>query len=471
MVQRDSLGMTALLVGMQDRASVPDGWDVVLNLSQSAVQSLVLSDWDGAPQAGEERPLLWVGPADVDGQHDVISVNTDLPVPAVSLNLAEQSVEVSFAIDSGTMLVARAPAELVSRCSDPRSVGDSGEVPWSPPIEITRQNPLRLGGTIPVAVEAADDRRSFSIGLSLGGADLTLSGGGAEDFSSRAVSQDLAGWLAANRLSGRIGNFALRDDAEATPVTPAAVVARIAESVDGQPVLQILIGASPGAMVPASSPPVPHPDAHDFSLMVSSKATMTMIANSYNTGTGDIKLISLPPADEQVHWIARVHEPMIFRGTFSNPEEGTVYATDYASQYMCFGGSTDQGLKLFTYIDPRSTVQLQLDLAAHYPVGISGTGDDQVVGLREGAQSVTGEGFYEAIVQPQLEKFLTGDIRSDMTRVRMTEISDLVLRDLTLSGHGLKFDVAALPGELLIAGSLTADADAPGAQEGDDHGL
>jgi hypothetical protein len=182
-----------------------------------------------------------------------------------------------------------------------------------------------------------------------------------------------------------------------------------------------------------------------------------MIANGYNLGTGIIKLASVPPQDGQVHWFVEVHEPMVFEGTFGN-QNGDVYLTDSAKLFMRFGGSPDQDLKLFTYIDPSSTVQLQLELAAHYPTQISGTGTGQVVGLQEGAQSVTGHGFYEAIVQPQLATFLNGDIRSDMSKVRMTPLSDLALRDLSLSGHGLQFEIAALPAELVVAGSLVRNA-------------
>ena len=275
-------------------------------------------------------------------------------------------------------------------------------------------------------------------------------------MSGQAVNHNVEQSLAVQKLSGQIANLALPDGAGATVLTPAKVAARVATSQGGQPVLQILTGTSPSATAPVASAPVPHPDSHDFSLIVSSKAIMTMIANGYNLGTGIIKLASVPPQDGQLHWFAQVHEPMVFKGTFSNPN-GEIYATDHSKLYMRFGGSTDQGLKLFTYIDPSSTVQLQLELAAHYPTRISGTGSDQVVGLQEGAQSVTGNGFYEAIVQPQLATFLNGDIKSDMSKVRMTALSDLVLRDLTLSGHRLQFEVAALPAELLVAGSFDPD--------------
>jgi hypothetical protein len=457
MSQQDSPGMAALLVAMRDSPSVPDGWDAVLSLSRSAVQSLVRSNWDGASRTDQDRSLLWVAPAQVNGQHDVIEVKTDLPPPAVSLSVTGQAVHVDFGIDSGTIQFGKASAALVSRLRDTRSIVASGQVSWSDPVEITQQNPLQLAGLIPVGVEVAADDRSVSIGLSLADSHLTLNGHGDAGISSQAVNQKLQTWLAAQRLSGQIGNLTLQDGAGATVLTPINVTARVAASLDGQPVLQILTGTSPGAKPPAASAPVPHPDSHDFSLIVSSKATMTMIANGYNLGTGVIKLVAVPPQDGQPHWFAQVHEPMVFEGTFGN-QDGEIYLTDHSKLYMRFGGSTDQGLKLFTYIDPSSTVQLRLELAAHYPTGISGTGADQVVGLQHGAQSVIANGFYEAIVQPQLERFLTGDIKSDMSKVRMTAISDLVLRDLTLSGHELRFDVAALPAELLIAGSLKPNA-------------
>jgi hypothetical protein len=455
MSQQALPGMAALLAAMQENPSVPDGWDVVLNLSEPAVQSLVRSNWRGISPT--DYSLVWMAPFPMNGQYDVVEVETDLPPPAVSLSVIDQAVHVGFGIGSGTLRSGKAPAALVSSLPDARSVVESGEVSWSAPVEITRQDPLQLAGLLPVGVEAATGVRNVSIGLSLADGNLTLSGPKTAGISSLAVAQNLGKWLAAQTLGGQIGNLTLQDGAGATVLTPAKVAARVAASRDGQPVLQILTTTSTGATALVGSDPVPHPATYDFSLTVSSKATMTMIANGYNLGTGIIKLASVPPQDGQLHWFAQVHEPMVFRGTFGN-QDGKIYHTDYSQLYMRFGGSTDRGLKLFTHIDPRSTVRLQLDLAAHYPTRISGTGADQVVGLQEGAQSVTANGFYEAIVQPRLESFLNDDIKSDMSKVRLTALSDLVLRDLALSGHRLQFEIAALPAELLIAGSLKPDA-------------
>jgi len=457
MVQQDALGMTALLVAMRDGPSVPDGWDAVLNLSRSAVQALVHHNWNAGLVTERERSLLWVAPDEADGLHDVIEVKTELLSPVVSLSVADQAVQVQFAIENGTLHYGKAAAAHVARRDDARSLRESGTIAWSPPIPITRRDPLQLAATIPVGVEPLPGRPGFTIALLPPKACLVLSGQAEGIFSIESDNQDLADWLGAHRLSDQLASVVLQEADEAVVLTPATVAARVVESFDGEPLLQILTGSGAGATAPASSAPVPHPGAYDFSVMVSSRTAMTMIASAYNSGTGDIKLVSVPPSEEEPHWFAQVHEPMVFEGSFGR-QDGETYFTDHSKLFIRFGGSVEAGLKLFIHIDPDSTIRLELDLAAHYPVGISGTGADQVVGLREGGQSVTANGFYEAIVQPQLETFLTGDIRGDMSRVRMTAISDLVLRDLSLAGHTLEFEVAALPGELLVAGRLIPGA-------------
>jgi hypothetical protein len=449
-------GLATIVAAMHGTPAVPEGWDAVLNLSESAVQSLVQNRCTGAAQARSDCPTLWWAAPQASAAHDVVQVRGDLPAPTVRLSVADQGIHISFALDSGTVQSAKVSAVPVWRRSATRSVLDVGQVTWSAPVAVTQQEPLQVSGLIPLTVAVANDGRSFSIGLKPVGGSLTLSSpkGG---LLGQAVMQDLAGPLATQNLSAPLGTLALRNVNEATVLSPANVAARIASTTNGKPVLQILTGSGAGAVVPAVGTPVPHPDVHDFSLMVSSKAAMTMIANSYNLGTGDIKLACVPPQDGQVHWCAQAHEPMVFEGTFGN-QNGEVYAKDYAKLFMGFGGSPDGGLQLVTSVDPSSTVRLQLDLAAHYPIGICGTGADQVVALQEGVQSVAASGFYEALVKPQLEAFLCGDIKTDMAKVRMTAVSDFALRDLTLSGHALQFEVAALPAELIVAGRLIPNA-------------
>lgn len=446
-------GLAAFVGAMHDSPVVPEGWDMVLNLSQSAVQTLVWHSWDGAAAGDRDRPLLWVAPGEVDGQHDIVAVRSELPRPTVSLNSANHAAHLHFGIDSGTLQIGKVPAAVLRGVTDRRSLVENDGVAWADPVAITPQNPLQLSGAVPVTAAAVPGGKGFSVGLALTDPTFVLSGAG-DGLSSDDLNQSLQAWLSAQDLNGQLGMIALPDGRSPTVLTPAQVSARVATASDGQPVLQILTGASSGVGTPVSCAPAPGPETHDFSLMVSSKAAMTMVATGYNLGEGVVKLVSVPPQDGQAHWSVQVHQPMIFEGRFGN-QNGEVYLTDRASFTMCFGGSADAGLTLFTQTDPASTVRLELDLAAQYPVAISTGSGGQVVGLQEGSQSVTGDGFYEAIVKPQLEAFLYGDIKTDMAQVRMTALSDLVLGDLTLSGHTLHFEVAALPAELLVAGRLT----------------
>ena len=455
--------LAALLAAMRKGPSLPEGWDVAVNLSQPAVQAIVASDWNGMPAKNASRTLVFAklaadGPGAAD-RHDIVVLRADLPAPTIHLSQTDQAAQLVFRVDNGTlqpgMLQGNYAAEPLSPAPDVRSflAGRGGD--WGEPRAVTDQDPLHLSVLAPRAVRR-DHAAGFTIELDLAAAGFTLHHAGGSPDAIGASEDEPARLLASDGFVGPVASLAVPPNASTHELAPGQVTARIVTSQDGEALLQILTGP-PSAPLPATdSAPVPHPAADDFSVIVASKAVTAAIAGGYNRGTGDIKLVSVPPQDGQVHWFLQVHEPMVFEGRFGKLD-GEIYVTDHARFFMRFGGSCDAGLQLFTFTDPASTVQLELDLSAHYPVTISGAGAGQLVGLAEGAQAVTGEGFYENIVKPQLQTFLEGDIRTDMTRVRLTAVSDLVLRDLTLPGHAPSFELAALPGDLLISGRLVAD--------------
>lgn len=448
MTGKAAADVSALLDGLRANAAVPDGWGGLLNLSASAVRQLVLSDWNATPSDVAGHSLLWVAAAEVNGRQAVVEVSTTLPPPDIALSIADQALVIDFTIDSGTMRIGTVPTGSAAALRAGEGAADVDTT-----IPILPGNPLRLAGTVPLATAAAADGASFDIALDVGHGVLALTGGGAENFVSEAPVQGLADWLRGHDVSARIATVAIPAGADVDALSPASVAVRIGASVEGEPLLQLFTSSAPGLSAAPTTNPVPHPQGQDFSFLVHSETVMTMIAASYNAGTGVVKLVAMPPSVAEPHWFVQVHQPMVFTGAFGN-SDGAVYHTDRSNLFMCFGGSTDQGLRLFTAIDPASTIRLELDLAAHYPVAIGGSGADQLVGLREGSQSVGGAGFYESIVRPQLEAFLTGDIRADMTRVTLAAVSNLLLRDLSLPGHSIDLELAALPGELLVAGRL-----------------
>ncbi|ORE92722.1 hypothetical protein [Aurantimonas sp. 22II-16-19i] len=442
----------AVLAAMREAPSLPEGWDVALNLSASSVRSLLASRSSGAQARDADDALVFIGPGETDGRRGLVALRADLPSPSLVLSQSDQAARLLFRIEAGTLQPGRLPGETPPAIPDARALLEGVGTRWSDPLVITDDSPLHLTVLAPLAVRR-EPEGGFTVELDLTAAGVTLADARGADISGELICGDTGEWLAAGGFSGHIASLASPQGYPPHALAPGQVAARIAASLEGEPLLQILTGPASAPQLAAASAPVPHPDGDGFSVIVGSEAAMALVASSYNLGTGDIKLSCVPPQDGQVHWFLQVHEPMVFEGRFGNTD-GQIYVTDHARFYMRFGGSCDEGLQLFTFTDPASTVRLELELSAHYPVAISGEGTGQLVGLEEGAQAVTGEGFYENIVKPQLQTFLLGDIRADMTRVRLTAVSDLVLRDLALPGHALTFEVAALPGDLLIAGSL-----------------
>lgn len=430
--------------------SVSEGWDLAINLSADAVQKMVESNWDDGVG---ERPLVWVTPGEVDGAYDVVAVHSELKAPKVSLDHLTQAANMAFNITSGNLRVGKASAGLTRSVASPESLLEHNDVQWDDDVNITPSNPLNIAGAVPLSVNRDSRGEQFSVDLNFAQSNLMLTSRDDGGITSSVNRGNLNHWLQQQKLSGQIAKLTRGPTEQGGDLAPSNMSTRIISTLSGASVLQLLAGGSASQTVVHGNNQVPHPEEYDFSVMVSSKAVMGMIANAYNVGGGQIKLIPRPPSGSDSHWYLEVHQPMVLDGFFGI-EDGETFVNDRSTMYMRFGGSSDQGLKLFTYTDPSSNVQLQLDLAAHYPTEISGEGQQQLIGLKEGGQSISGEGFYENIVKGQLESFLTGDIKGDMTQVRMHVLSELLLRNLSLSGHTMQFDVSALPSELLVVGSL-----------------
>jgi hypothetical protein len=445
--------MADQIAAMCDAPVMRDGWDVALHLSQAAVQTLVLANWTGPVGTGTARTVNWIAPAQEDGSSVVIDLQTELTAPRIGLDPGTQSARIAFDIDSGIIRIGKAASDQISLQGDVRKLAPDSTVAWERSVDITPEAPVYLSGQVPLSVQSTEQAGGFAVSLDFGLTELSLTGGQDSDLTSAFGPQELLPWLAAQGLTDQIATVAQSDPLVIHTLSPAKVTARIVTDAGGTAVLQLLTASNPQAGEYDLAISAPPNDAYDFSLVVSSQAAVTMIANSYNAGSGDIKLNIEAPQDGLPHAFAQVREPMVFEGAFGI-DGGETFHTDHSELYMRFGGSADEGVKLFTFIDPNSTVALQLDLAAHYPLGISGAGADQLVGLRPGAQSVKGDGFYEQLVVPQLTYFLTGEIQTEMTAVAFAPLSQLTLADLQLSGHDLAFQMAAFPGELVVMGQL-----------------
>mmetsp|Transcript_22465 Transcript_22465/g.36355 ORF Transcript_22465/g.36355 Transcript_22465/m.36355 type:complete len:446 (-) Transcript_22465:1819-3156(-) len=445
---------------MLDAPILPDGWDMALHLTEDAVQALIRADWDKASGGAMARAITWTAPGTDDGQVAVIDLETDLGLPVVQLDVASQSAALAFDLSNGVVRVGMADPKALATVPSVRALEAEGAVAWEHSIDITPQSGLRLVGHVPLGVRRSDEdlANGFVIALETASATLALTGDGSEDITGLFGSDEVAPWAVDQGLGAQIVSIADTDGSYVGGVSLAKLATRVVAGRTGVPLLQVLGATNPDAGDADIAVPAPQSEDYDYSLTVSSKAAMSMIANSYNVGTGEVKLDTEQPQEGLPHWFVQVREPMVFEGAFGI-EGGETLHTDHSELFMRFGGSVDQGVKLSTYIDPNSTVELELELAAHFPLSITGSGATQMVGLCNGAQSVEGTGFYEQLVVPQLTSFLTGDIRTDMTQVQLRPLSQFALKELQLAGHRLDFALAALPGELVVMGKLEALAE------------
>ena len=455
-----------MLASMVRVPTVPEGWDIAMHFSETAVQSLFHSNWDSDGE--EQHNITWVAPGEVEGHHEIVQITAPLNPPKVTLNSEKQQTSLGFDVVSGEISAGKIPSETVPLLlmalqeAPPQEMAATTEkhgVQWEHKATLSPQEPLCVDDQVPIGSHLKSNGIGYDIGLNIAKTSMTLSGSEFGRITSHEQGEQVSSWAKQQDITGKLGH--LIPLASTAPdeiiLQPNYVGTRVVTGTSGAPLLQVLASSKNASQdVPQQNVIVPHSSDHDFSLMVSSQAAMNMVVEEYNLGSGDIKVVTLPPQNGEPHWFIEVHEPMVFEGSFGIDGEKTPLVTQQSSMRMRFGGSPHQGLEISTYIEPSSDITLDILLAGNFPPTIKGAGTNHALQLSSGPQSVTANGFYEEIVKPQLETFLTADIKGDMTRVKMKSLTALTQSSLELSGHQLDYQIAAFPGEFVVAGALSA---------------
>lgn len=450
--------MQGLLAEMHG-ASVLNGWDAVVCLSESAINKVLESGWNSQyPQGHLQGNTVWcdglnhtdggslanlqhleyeLGPPQIELQPNSLDVTVRQPLMKANLKSGHAKVSSNFSI---------------TEC--PFHVNDS-RVTWNESVPLASQQATVEGRASVSVVQDRTSAQSFSVTLNLQAGKLQLLGllSGANHPS---LADRLQQSLAAASLKPVLATVSVADDGTHEALRPTTLQANCPPSDRGK-MLQLFMGTQ-GTVPQSTAINVP---AHvldtlesDYSLMISSQVMVqNVIVDRYNKGTGLVKLVAVAPQTDDQPWHAQTRNPMQYQGTISF---GGAYPDikRQAELGMNFVGTPSTGLSVQTYISPDSNIELQLGVSATYPLSISGTGIGQQLQLNPGPASVSATGLAETTVKPQLDSFLNNDIKNDMAAISLSVVSDFALKTMQFPGHIPKFEHVQFPGDLLIVGSL-----------------
>jgi hypothetical protein len=450
-----------LIAEMHRKRSVLRGWDAVLNLSENAINDVLANGWPAG--GGHPGEVVWredppAGPISEPGGQSAALIRVDFSLGPPVLTLGAGAA-VSIRQD---ILTAEIRRGIVDRAGlDVSAANWSG----STPLAVTPAT--RLAGTAALvfaADPAAEGRHSLFLDLS--GPDWTIEGAQALALDTGALALKLRDRLAPDQTRPVIVSIDFDTDPGAPSLTPSSVTLNRPRTDSGPGIVQLLIatrGGPPGGVAPGGlgpdgagtdvANPIPAADGASYSLMIGSGNVIPEIVEKFNGGTGLVKLVAVPPEASATSWFAQTRNAMQYSGSIS--ADGAFPPIEsQAELHMRFAGSKDEGLALATYVSPSSNIQPQLVLSATYPISVTGEGARAKIALGAKAASVQAAGVAENAVKPRLEQFLNGDIAADMSAITLDVVSTFALQTISLPGSLLELRHVAMPGDLLITGTI-----------------
>jgi hypothetical protein len=439
---------------MHERRSVLNGWAAVLSLSQRAVSALVQARWDtGKPVCLTSR----------EG-NSLTQVSLTLDAPDVTFSDGD-AVEIRIPVRAASVRQGTLPDGL------PEGAGRVAEeaVAWSPLRSVSCGDDFVVTGKVPLVMTGDDSPEAWSLSLDFGGASFSVAGADRLASSEERMGSSLSTWFAAQNIRPGIVAYRFSPSADGRQICPTRAAFSLS-SREGRRALHLCLAtdATPSASTPTSLASPVVDDEDDFSLIIDSRIVIDDVVSGFNSGMGRLKLdaVSAPvsrtagdDAGPQVRfWYARTAHPLVYDGTV---DTGGVFPVtqNHAELGMDFLGSTSDGLVIEDYTTPESNIRLSLSVDGSFPLVVTGEGKDQKIGFTSAGLAVTEGGMIESVIKPQLEAFLFGEIKPNMTSFTFDPVATMLLSHFIFDGFLPAIHGVQLPGDLLVTGTLDAFSD------------
>jgi len=453
-----------LLQQMNDNQEVLQGWDVVMNLLESSVNTFFEKQWSTHTQGSGSLTVSAVWCEGVQPFQNIFFTNVHelkvvLGAPLFQFENGEATITVTQQIESGTL---RSGTKKVPQNFNPSTCNctwDDPSVTWTAPVTLdTGQHPS-LSGTVSVEqVEGlvAPGTQSLVLDFAKGAFvlnQLTVTGVTANDL----VDQ-IKDFFAGNEIRFELASLDLQNLTGLPSLTPTSFRFNVLTTNSGNTIVQLLIttnGQPPQSSVINVNEPVPTADGLTCSLMINSRILYRDILAGGFRGDG----FSLQPftgGPNGQAYFAAIEPELEFRGSFSFGsccDRTTVTYDIYLGG--TFSGSTQQGIVLNQSESTSGNVHVTITVFASYPVSLSGQGADQQLSITPGTPSVSVTGSVESQIKDTLQSILNTDFRNGMAGISFAPVTLFALKNLLFPDNLMQMTAAGAPGDLLIVGNFT----------------
>lgn len=447
-----------LLIEMYEQQSVLQGWDIVINLLESAISDFVTNQW--VKCGNQSGSLIWCSDAfDLMGEHlsSVTQLGFMFSDPSVEFQASKASATIKFDIIGGELKTGILRVDDDFKPDECEGNIEDSRVKWGYSKSFDSSDKIYVACTVPFSLVNNETTTNIhSVSLNLLAGSFSLDNIKIDGVDASAITQKLKQWFVGKIKQFKVASFdssLVREWIEPNSVNPEI---NVIETNDGVRLLQIFFGPENNSQ--SKSPkveieePIPSESNVAFSVMINSRILIQDMVKRFNKGMGLVKLVAIAPKSPSGNYFAQVRNPMAYEGTV---DFGGFYPEikNHAELGMNFSGSPKNGLAISYYTSPGSNIDLQLKITGNYAVKIDGSGKNQIIRFLAGAYSVAATGLAENTVKPQLEDFLEG-IKDDMNAITLDGFTKFVLQDMSFPGHFAEIKQAETPGDFIILGTL-----------------
>lgn len=456
--------LSNLLTQMYQDQEVLQGWDAVMNLLETSVNSFFQAQWNKQTAGAGQMSISTIWCEGVQTFHgttftNVTQFNVVLGPPLFQFQSGQASVTVTQKILGGTLTIG---TKTVAGSFSPPACGcqvNDPSVQWGTPQTINTASNPTLTGTVALGQVQGMIANGSSLILDFAKGSFTLNQLSVQGVPNTTIVNQLVNWFATNEIKYTLASLNFQNLTGQASLTPRSFQFNVVTTNSGNTIVQLLImtdGTQPQTSHINVDEPIPTGDGLTCSLMISSRILyQTILVAGFNQGGAPFQLYASSPSSVAQSWSAAISPQMHFSGQFSFGsccDRTTVTYSIYLGGN--YNGSPTSGFVLSQHVTTQGNASVNIDVSASYPVTLSGSGPNQRINITPGTPSVSVTGSVEGEIKSTLENILNTNLRNSMAGISFGSVTAFALENLVFPGNLMSMSQVQAPADLLIVGTF-----------------
>lgn len=452
-----------LLGQMAQDKEVLNGWDAVLNVTESSINAFFQTQFRKMTSGSGQMTIAQVfcGPRVPDPRGDycvVTQFSFVLAAPSFMFTDGSNTVTVTQAIMSGS---TRSGSMLVNDGFRPASCGcipDDGRVTWGPIKSVDVGSHPAITAKVPLtSITGLINATTHTVVLDFANGAFTVNNLTIQGVTSPELSDQIKNWFIAHAIRYQLASIDFSGGGSIASLTPTQFQLHVLQTGSGNIIVQILIttNGQPAQGYPIVTEPVPTASGYNCTLMINSRIVFSDILCAGFNSAG--KPFNLYPqcVSSAAGYTAFISPQMHFSGSFSYGSCCSPTTVTY-SLYLggTYSGSATNGFSLYQSITPSGNVGNTITVTGNNPVSLAGSGPSQSIHINPQPPSVNVTGGASDTINSKLQSILSDDFVPAMAGISFRSVAYFALCGILFPDNLINMSVVQVPTDLLIVGNF-----------------